>query len=275
MTPAVEVGGLAPGDAAAVEALLSDLPHVYPGADVWLARTLRETAAGGASCSIARVGGKMAGVLIDKPKPEGRRKLSTLYVDRWARGRGAARALLDEAMRRWWAEGVAEAYVTCRVPRDDALIECLSSRGFAAGPLLPGRYGTGRDEQVLSWRPRRRTAVFSLWKAYADAIWSGEKRYEFRRRRMSVAPGDRVLVYETAPASAVVGEFIAGALVWGTPAQVRAAVGAAGGPGLDEYFAGAEMVSGVRVVAPLRYARPRPLSDFGLVRPPLSYAFLR
>jgi len=271
----VDVRGYAGGDTEAVKALLSDLPRAYPGAGRWLERTLREAAAGEASCSLARVGGRLAGVLIDKPKPEGRRKLSTLYVDRWARGRGVARDLLDEAMRRWWTEGVAEAYVTCRVPRGDALIECLASRGFVPGPLLSGRYGGGRDEQVLSWRPSRRTAVFSLWKAYADAIWTGEKRYEFRRRKMSVSPGDRVLVYETAPASAVVGEFIAGALVWGPPARVRAAVGAAGGPGLDEYFAGATLVSGVRVVAPLHYARPRLLSDFGMSRPPLSYAFLR
>ena len=274
-TSVIAVRRAVPSDSKSIIALLVDLPNVYPGADLWIDRTLDEVFAGKASCTLACVDGAIVGIVIDKPKPDGRRKLSTLYVDPGARGRGIARAIMDEAQRRWWTEGVVEVYVTCRIPRNDALTECLVMRGFVAGAILPNRYGQGHNEQIFVWRPSRRAAIFSLWSRYAEAIWSGEKRFEFRRRRIGITSGDRILVYETAPISSVTGEFIAGAIIAGIPGEVRRRAGAGAGPGLDEYFAGAEIASGIRIVAPMHYVRPKPLSDFGLAHPPLSYTFLR
>jgi len=257
-----------------IRALLVDLEQTYPGAAEWLDRTLTQLWSGLAHATLAWQEGRLVGLLIDKPKAAGRRKLSTVYVSPEATGQGIFRALLDQAQRRWWMAKLGEVYVTVRIPRADALVAALTIHGFVAGPVVTDRYGPDTYERVFVWRPHYREALFSLWPIYAEALWRGEKRYEFRRTHVSLQSGDRVLVYETRPISAITGEFLVGGVFYEAVPNLRKITGAGGGPGLDEYLAAVEWASAIRVVAPIKYPNPRPLSEFGLAHPPLSYQFL-
>ena len=63
--------------------------------------------------------------------------------------------------------------------------------------------------------------VFSIRPPYVAMFFDGRKRFEFRTRRPSVEAGDTVLVYETAPTSAVVATAVVGIVYsgsrWGVP----------------------------------------------------------
>jgi predicted transcriptional regulator len=118
--------------------------------------------------------------------------------------------------------------------------------------------------------------LMSIRPRFAKAIFSGEKEYEYRRVKVRVTTGQKVLVYESAPTSGVVGEFIAGEVLVGRPSQLarlestptmRAAVRA--------YLEGANQATAIEVTSPRRWRTTRPLDDYlGGDRPPQSYVFV-
>jgi len=71
--------------------------------------------------------------------------------------------------------------------------------------------------------------VFSIRPVYLAMFFDGRKRFEFRTRRPSVASGDVVLLYETAPTSAIVATAVVGVVYDGTPARVWELAGSVGG----------------------------------------------
>jgi predicted transcriptional regulator len=56
-----------------------------------------------------------------------------------------------------------------------------------------------------------------LW---ALAILEGKKKWELRTKRPSIDAGDIVVLYATSPLRAVVGSFVVGDVVSGTPAEL-------------------------------------------------------
>src|SRR3569833_3359205 len=66
------------------------LGSLYPGGGSWLTRRLRDVADKRARFTLALVGNKLVGVLIETPKAGKRVKISTLYVAESERGRGIA-----------------------------------------------------------------------------------------------------------------------------------------------------------------------------------------
>jgi predicted transcriptional regulator len=82
--------------------------------------------------------------------------------------------------------------------------------------------------------------VFSIRPVYLALFFDGRKRFEFRTRRPSVESGDVVLLYETAPTSAIVATAVVGIVYDGTPARVWDLAGSSGGitkAEFDRYFA--------------------------------------
>lgn len=59
---------------------------------------------------------------------------------------------------------------------------------------------------------------------WAIAILDRSKRWELRTKRPSIDPGDIVVLYATAPLRAVVGSFVAGAILSGRPEAIWRAV---------------------------------------------------
>ena len=110
--------------------------------------------------------------------------------------------------------------------------------------------------------------VFSIRPVYLAMFFDGRKRFEFRTRRPSVAPGDVVLLYETAPTSAIVATAVVGTVHDGDPASVWEIAGERGGitkAEFDIYFANRGRAVAVELeVARLTSSVPLPA---GMVAP--------
>ena len=114
----------------------------------------------------------------------------------------------------------------------------------------------------------------SIRPRYAEAIYGGSKRYEFRRVRSRIRTGDRVLVYECTPISRVTGEFRVGDVVTGTPAELLALEHSDGRAEIERYLFGAHVASAIEIVDAIRWKKAREWQEFLRGRkPPQSYGF--
>lgn len=127
----------------------------------------------------------------------------------------------------------------------------------------------------------RRTALFSLKPAFASAILSGEKRFEFRRVKPSLDRGDTIIVYSTAPDMAIVGSFVCGRILQGSPSYLWRNLGSKAGTtraSFLDYFADSEVAYAIEVKKPTAWLNPLSLSTIRkrlpAYHPPQSYSFL-
>lgn len=108
-----------------------------------------------------------------------------------------------------------------------------------------------------------RVAVMPIHPRYANAILGGTKSAEFQKRRL--APDiQRIVVYETAPTSLIVGEFWIGETVLGSPDEIwraYASTGEISKQSFHEYFAGRDTAVAFVVTRAQRYAKPIALAD--------------
>ena len=84
-----------------------------------------------------------------------------------------------------------------------------------------------------------KTVIISIKPEYVEKIFSGEKKWEFRKSRITA---DKFFIYETAPISRIVGEFTPRWIGEGTPEAIYAET-CNDGAGIDydkffEYFKG-------------------------------------
>ena len=95
---------------------------------------------------------------------------------------------------------------------------------------------------------KQNDAIISIHPHYADAILSGKKTIELRRRIPSIEIGTRLWIYATRPLGAVVGSAVVSNLLRGTPREIwrlcKADVSIAR-KDYDEYFEGAKTAIGI------------------------------
>jgi predicted transcriptional regulator len=119
----------------------------------------------------------------------------------------------------------------------------------------------------------RSSVLMSLRPRYADAILTGEKTVELRRRRPSFPPGTSILIYASSPDQRVLGTFIAGEVLEAPPDVLWPTIRDRAGVSRDEfdsYFTDCHLAYAIEV------SDPRRLSPAQLgIRPPQSYLFLR
>ena len=118
-------------------------------------------------------------------------------------------------------------------------------------------------------------AVFALKPEWADLILSGAKTVEIRRGRMKRMIG-RMLIYRTGT-GLIVGEVRVKGMhaappetIWrgyGTESRIPKNL-------FDEYAKGADRLYAYRLENPIRYGKPKTLSDIGLKRAPQSWCYL-
>jgi predicted transcriptional regulator len=106
---------------------------------------------------------------------------------------------------------------------------------------------------------------------FAEAIYSGHKKYEFRRNSVRISPGSTVLIYEVCPVGLITGQFLVADVIMGTPSEICDLDETAWGRDVAKrYLAGAKRCSAIRISLPEKWGRP-------LVAPapiPQSYRFL-
>lgn len=100
-------------------------------------------------------------------------------------------------------------------------------------------------------------AIISIRPNFAEAILSGAKTVELRRRIPPIEIGTRLWIYATRPTAAVVGSAIVNAIVRGTPDSVWDAYStqvAISRDDYDGYFDGAKEAIGISLTKVCRVA---------------------
>ena len=128
-----------------------------------------------------------------------------------------------------------------------------------------------------SWNSQKQTcALLSIRPPYAEAIFRGEKRFEFRRAIFRKAV-DVVVVYTTSPTSLVVGEFDVTEIIsdsveelWSRTSQYA---------GIDEelffnYFKGRGVGHAISIGNIRKYKKPLDLASTFGIRAPQSFVYI-
>ena len=122
--------------------------------------------------------------------------------------------------------------------------------------------------------------LMSIKPRYAYRIFAGIKKYELRRWiGINLEPGSIIVVYASGKVRALIGEFIAGKVVLGTPEKIWEFIRSipSSGVGLEDkgYITGSKSAMAIEVVKPRLYKRPIELRELRMLipgfNPPLSF----
>jgi predicted transcriptional regulator len=120
--------------------------------------------------------------------------------------------------------------------------------------------------------------LLSIKPEYAEKIFNGTKRFEYRK----IAPRDvnfhTVVLYVTMPVGKIVGEFEVASVLRESPVVLWRQTKAASGISrrlFDAYFKGRAEAVAIAVQKPKRYPKPLMLQDvLGSDTPPQSFQYL-
>ena len=120
--------------------------------------------------------------------------------------------------------------------------------------------------------------LLSIKPEYADQIFSGTKKYEFRKSAFKKAGIKTVVVYSTMPVGKVIGEFEIDEILWEQPHDLWEETKKFAGISRDfffDYFSGREKAVAIKVGEAKRYDQPISLCDLGdNIKAPQSYRYL-
>lgn len=121
------------------------------------------------------------------------------------------------------------------------------------------------------------TILLAIKPEFVERIFSGDKKFEFRRR-VALCNVDKIVIYATRPICAVVGAVDVCGIISGTPDDVWARTCNAAGIDrgfFDSYFSGENMAYAYKLGHVLRFDVPRPLSDFGVRTAPQGFVYIK
>lgn len=122
-----------------------------------------------------------------------------------------------------------------------------------------------------------RVALMSIRPEFADAILSGEKVVEFRKRPVA-DDVSHVLIYATMPVGSLLGWFAVRGQTTMSPEGLWSTFRAVGGISKSrffEYYEQRERGTGILVDTAARFSKPFPLTELGTsLRPPQSFQYL-
>lgn len=120
--------------------------------------------------------------------------------------------------------------------------------------------------------------ILSIKPKFADLIFQGEKRYEFRRSIFKDKRVTKVIVYASSPISKVIGEFEIDnvineeiGLLWST---TKAHSGISK-QYYEEYFKGKKTGYAIKIKRPRRYQNLLSIEDKFGIKPPQSFAYIK
>lgn len=124
------------------------------------------------------------------------------------------------------------------------------------------------------------TAVLlSIKPEFAEAIFKGEKRFEFRRTTFRNPNIDKVYVYATAPISRVIGFSLVRDILQMNPEDLWQSTREGAGLSREyflRYFAGCSLGFALQVKEAERFDEPHELESlFGISHPPRSFRYVQ
>lgn len=119
--------------------------------------------------------------------------------------------------------------------------------------------------------------LLSIKPEYADKIFDGTKKYEFRKALFKRLDVKSVVVYASAPRQEVIGEFTIADILTDTVEELWSKTYEFSGISkqfYDTYFANREHANAICVGRIHRYKNPKKLQDFAIKYPPQSFAYI-
>jgi len=118
--------------------------------------------------------------------------------------------------------------------------------------------------------------LLSVEPKFAEAILSGNKKWEFRTRRFQVTP-KKAYIYCTSPVRKIVGFFKVGKVLFGPYEKIWKICGKEGGITYDEFINRFrnKRVYAMRIEEVRRFTPPIKLHFLGIDDPPQSFIYLK
>lgn len=120
-------------------------------------------------------------------------------------------------------------------------------------------------------------ALLSIKPEFAEQIFAGTKRYEFRKAVFKREDLDGVLVYASSPVQRVIGEFKIETIIADDPESVWQRTQRFAGISREyfmSYFGGRDRAYAIKVATPRLFARKRKLSDYHVRTAPQSFVYV-
>ena len=119
--------------------------------------------------------------------------------------------------------------------------------------------------------------MLSIKPEYVEKIFSGEKKYEFRRNIFKNPNIKSVVIYSTFPVKKVIGEFQIEEVIKGTPEQLWNL--APNSTGISEekfykYFENREKGYAIKIGKLIKYMTAKNLQDFSIKSAPQSFVYV-
>ena len=122
------------------------------------------------------------------------------------------------------------------------------------------------------------SVLLSIKPKFADSIFFGDKKYEFRKSIFKNDTVKKVYVYASTPVKLVIGEFEIEEIITSNPESLWEETMAHAGISkeyFDEYFDGRHIAHALRVGASNHYEKPKTLMEmFNISRPPQSFMYV-
>lgn len=118
--------------------------------------------------------------------------------------------------------------------------------------------------------------ILPIRKEFCDSIFSGRKRYEYRKNRFKY-PVSKILVYESRGIGMIVGELTVDHIIEDTPLEVWELTQEESGTDRSsflEYFRDRTMATAIHIQESRRYETPMPLTVYGISRPPQNFVWV-
>lgn len=121
------------------------------------------------------------------------------------------------------------------------------------------------------------TVLLSIKPEFAEKIFDGTKKFEFRKSIFKNTDVQKVVVYASSPVQRVIGEFTIDTILNDDIDTIWEQTARYAGISRDfylSYFAHKEKAYAIKIRKTKRYAKARRLSDYNLQVAPQSFAYL-
>ena len=122
-----------------------------------------------------------------------------------------------------------------------------------------------------------KTVLLSIKPEFAEKIFDGTKKYEFRKSIFKNTDVQKVVVYASSPVQKVIGEFAIEDILNDNVAAIWKETELFSGITHDfymSYFANKEKAYAIKIGKTTRYRQARNLSDYNLNFAPQSFAYI-
>ena len=122
-----------------------------------------------------------------------------------------------------------------------------------------------------------KAVLLSIKPEFAYKIFDGTKKYEFRKQIFKDSSIKKVIVYSSSPEQKVIGEFTIDDILNDTPSDLWLQTRVYSGitqAFYEEYFRGRKNAYAIKVASTKLYEQKKDLSDFDIMFPPQSFAYV-